>query len=52
MEELDFETQGVITDLYDYYNDHRRLSLDEIDYDNFESDYGKEQLTEEELSSI
>lgn len=52
MDELDFERIGIITESYDYYNDHKSLSLDDIDYERFEEDYGREQLTEDELNSI
>ena len=52
MKELDFERQGLVTDSYDYYNDHNPLSIDDINYQDFESDYGVEQLSEKELNEI
>lgn len=52
MSELDFEMNGMITEDYDYYNDHRVMSLEDINYDNMESDFGREQLSQEELESI
>jgi hypothetical protein len=52
MSELDFEMNGILTEDYDYYNDHRAMSLEDINYDNMESDFGREQLSQEELESI
>lgn len=43
LDELDFERKAYTTDSYDYYNDHKNLTLEDIDYDKFEGDYGKEQ---------
>lgn len=52
MSELDFEMNGILTEDYDYYNDHRAMSLEDLDYDGLESDFGREQLTDEELESL
>jgi hypothetical protein len=45
MFELDFEEKITeFSEEVDFYNDHKGISLSDLDYDRLESDYGIEQF--------